>query len=105
MRKKQSVKKDNGGTKRLTITCFFKCEYAPYALSMTSKTNIAALLSNRELEIIRLITLEYNNQDIAKHLDISKRTVETHRKNIFKKTKVKSVVGLVVLALKNGLVP
>lgn len=71
---------------------------------MNPKTNIASILSNRELEIIRLITLEYNNNDIAEHLEISKRTVETHRKNIFKKTKVKSIVGLVVLALKNDLV-
>ncbi len=72
---------------------------------MKPKSNIASMLSNRELEIIQLITKEYNNQDIALHLDISKRTVETHRKNIFKKTKVKSIVGLVVLALKNDLVP
>jgi DNA-binding CsgD family transcriptional regulator len=72
---------------------------------MKPKANIAAILSNRELEIIRLITQEYSNQDIATHLDISKRTVETHRKNIFKKTKVKSIVGLVVLALKSNLVP
>lgn len=74
-------------------------------LSMKPKNNIASMLSDRELEIIQLITKEYNNQDIAAHLDISKRTVETHRKNIFKKTKVKSIVGLVVLALKNDLVP
>ncbi|MDQ8005020.1 MAG: LuxR C-terminal-related transcriptional regulator [Pedobacter sp.] len=71
---------------------------------MKPKTNLAALLSARELEIIRLITQEYSNEDIAAHLSISKRTVETHRKNIFKKTKVKSIVGLVVLAMKNNLV-
>lgn len=71
---------------------------------MKPKTNLAALLSARELEIIRLITQEYSNQDIATHLNISKRTVETHRKNIFKKAKVKSIVGLVVLAMKNNLV-
>lgn len=71
---------------------------------MKPKTNLPALLSARELEIIRLITQEYSNQDIAAHLNISKRTVETHRKNIFKKTNVKSIVGLVVLAMKNNLV-
>ncbi len=72
---------------------------------MKSKLNFAAVLSNREIEIIQLITQEYSNQDIAVKLDISKRTVETHRKNIFKKTKVKSIVGLVILAVKNNLVP
>ena len=65
------------------------------------KTNNAIdVLSKREVEIVRLITQEYSNEDIAVHLAISKRTVETHRKNIFKKTKVKSVVGLVMLAVR-----
>ncbi|RZL31244.1 MAG: response regulator transcription factor [Pedobacter sp.] len=72
---------------------------------MKSKINLAAILSHRELEIIKLITQELSNQEIATHLNISKRTVETHRKNIFKKTQVKSIVGLVVLACKNNLVP
>ena len=57
-------------------------------------------LSKREVEIVRLITQELSNNEIAERLQISKRTVETHRKNIFKKTKVKSVIGLVILAIK-----
>lgn len=69
-------------------------------------TNVKATdaLSKREVEIIKLITQELSNEEIASHLAISKRTVETHRKNIFKKTGVKSVVGLVMLAIKNKLV-
>ncbi len=61
-------------------------------------------LSKREVEIVRLITEELSNNDIAERLAISKRTVETHRKNIFKKTKVKSVIGLVLLAFKNKVI-
>jgi DNA-binding NarL/FixJ family response regulator len=61
-------------------------------------------LSKREIEVVRLITEELSNHDIAERLAISKRTVETHRKNIFKKTKVKSVIGLVILAFKNKVV-
>jgi DNA-binding CsgD family transcriptional regulator len=71
---------------------------------MKVKINPLFALSNRELEIIQLISQELNNDEIAKKLAISKRTVETHRKNIFKKTKVKSVVGLVMLAVKNNLI-
>jgi DNA-binding CsgD family transcriptional regulator len=71
---------------------------------MKDSQKLTSLLSKREIEIIQLITKEYNNQDIATHLSISKRTVETHRKNIFKKTKIKSVVGLVILAIQNNLV-
>lgn len=61
-------------------------------------------LSKREVEIVKLITQEFSNNDIAERLEISKRTVETHRKNIFRKTKVKSVIGLVVLALKSKVI-
>lgn len=60
-------------------------------------------LSKREIEIVRLITQELSNEEIAHQLEISKRTVETHRKNILRKTEVKGVVGLVILAFKNKL--
>jgi DNA-binding CsgD family transcriptional regulator len=70
----------------------------------TNAIRITDVLSKRELEITKLITLEYTNEEIASYLDISKRTVETHRKNIFKKTKVKSIVGLVILAFKSRLI-
>ncbi len=52
------------------------------------------LLSLREIEVIELIAKEYTNAKIAEALFISERTVETHRKNIFRKTDTKSVLGL-----------
>jgi two-component system nitrate/nitrite response regulator NarL len=54
-----------------------------------------ARLSSREIEIIELIAKEYSNAQIAETLFISERTVETHRKNIFRKTNTKSVLGLI----------
>ena len=51
-------------------------------------------LTQRELEIVKLIAAEKSNLQIAEILFISERTVETHRKNIFKKTNTKGVVGL-----------
>lgn len=61
-------------------------------------------LSYREIQVIDLIVKEFNNEEIAVELRISKRTVESHRKNIFRKTKVKSLIGLVLLAIRNNLV-
>ncbi len=49
----------------------------------------------REKEIIQLILDEKPSSVIAKELGISERTVETHRKNIYSKSGVTSVVGLV----------
>lgn len=61
-------------------------------------------LTDREKEIIRLIEKEYNNKQIAEALFISERTVETHRKNIFRKTNTNSVIGLVKYAYEHKLI-
>jgi len=72
--------------------------------SMRRKQNEDAHLTDREVEIIRLIEKEYNNRQIAETLFISERTVETHRKNIFRKTNTNSVIGLVKYAYEHKLV-
>ena len=56
------------------------------------------LLTDREMDILRLIEQEYSNKRIAEALFISERTVETHRKNIFRKTQTDSVLGLIKFA-------
>jgi DNA-binding NarL/FixJ family response regulator len=60
-------------------------------------------LTPREIEIVKLIAKEYSNLQIAEALFISERTVETHRKNIFRKTNTKSVVGLIKYAIEKKL--
>lgn len=64
----------------------------------------AEYLTNRELEIIRLISNEQTNRQIASQLSISERTVETHRKNIFRKTGTNNMVGLLKYAYANHLI-
>lgn len=61
-------------------------------------------LTERELEILKLITKEFSNKKIADELHISERTVETHRKNIFRKTGTSSLVGLIKYAYANKIV-
>lgn len=63
-----------------------------------------AKLTPRETEILKLIAQEFTTQQIAEKLYISERTVETHRKNIFSKTKAKSVIGLSKYAIQHGIV-
>jgi len=55
-------------------------------------------LTDREIEIIRMIEKEMTTKDIAEKLFISERTVETHRKNILHKTNTQTVVGLLKYA-------
>ena len=57
-------------------------------------------LTSREKEIINEILKEKSNSEIGEILQISKRTVETHRKNIMLKLNVKNSIGIAVKALK-----
>jgi len=61
------------------------------------------VLTTREEEILKLITKEFSSRQIAEILFISERTVETHRKNILKKTGATNLVGLIKYAYANKL--
>ena len=61
-------------------------------------------MSAREIEVLKLVAKEYSNEQIAEKLFISERTVEAHRRNIFIKTKTKSIVGLMKYAIGKGLI-
>jgi DNA-binding NarL/FixJ family response regulator len=61
-------------------------------------------LTERELEILKLVSQEYSNAQIADTLFISERTVETHRKNMLRKTGNKTVVGLIKYAIERHLI-
>ena len=61
-------------------------------------------LTSRETEILGLILNEYTSKEIGEQLQISMRTVETHRKNILKKTGAKNLVALVKYGLQQNLV-
>ncbi len=72
--------------------------------SEKKKNSEEVRLTLREIEIIRLIEKEYSNKQIADSLFISERTVETHRKNIFRKTKTASLIGLIKYAYEQKLI-
>ncbi|MFN8282142.1 MAG: response regulator transcription factor [Chitinophagales bacterium] len=65
---------------------------------------LAAQITQRELEILQLIALGLTSQDIATKLFISKNTVETHRKNMLAKLNVNNTAALLKIAYKKGLV-
>jgi two-component system nitrate/nitrite response regulator NarL len=61
-------------------------------------------LTDREIEIIRLIEKDMSTRNIADALFISERTVETHRKNILHKTNTQTVVGLLKYAYERKII-
>ncbi|RUT78332.1 response regulator transcription factor [Ancylomarina longa] len=64
----------------------------------------AVKLSNRELEVLKLICDGYSNAEIAEALFISQRTVDRHRSNLLSKTACKNSTSLVMYAVKNRIV-
>jgi DNA-binding NarL/FixJ family response regulator len=62
------------------------------------------LLTEREREVLRLVVKGLSTKDIASQLDISSRTVETHRANLMRKLNLKSVALLTQFAIREGLV-
>ncbi|MFN3405428.1 MAG: response regulator [Cytophagaceae bacterium] len=69
-----------------------------------SETEDDSVLTKREKGILRLIVNGKNNREIAEELDISIRTIETHRANMMKKLKVKNAIELVKVAMEEKLV-
>ena len=59
--------------------------------------------TDRELDVLKLILEEKTTSEIALQLQISKYTVEGHRKNLLQKTNSKNVVGLIKYSLNNNL--
>ncbi|MBE9030334.1 helix-turn-helix transcriptional regulator [filamentous cyanobacterium LEGE 11480] len=59
-------------------------------------------LSDRELQVIELVTAGMTNEQIAEKLEISKRTVDNHISNILTKTETQNRVALVRWALQWG---
>ena len=60
-------------------------------------------LSDREIEVLRLICEEYTNQEIGDKLFLSKRTVEGHRQRILEKIGARNTAGLVIYGICNDL--
>lgn len=72
-----------------------------YSLRDEDRTEVD--LSPRELEILNLIAEGYTNSEIADQIFTSKRTVETHRKNLIDKTGTKNTAALIKFAIVNGI--
>tara|TARA_B100000965_G_scaffold405443_1_gene439598 strand:- start:1648 stop:2313 length:666 start_codon:yes stop_codon:yes gene_type:complete len=60
-------------------------------------------LTEREVDVLKLIAEGFSNKEIGEKLFISHRTVDTHRTNLMKKLDAHNIAGLIKFAIKNGL--
>ncbi len=65
---------------------------------------LPGLFTSREREILALIAAGYSNTEIGDKLDISHRTVDTHRTNLMKKLDVHNIAGLIRYAFRHGII-
>jgi len=61
-------------------------------------------LTEREIEVLKLICEGLTTEETAKKLNISPKTVKTHRSNLLEKTACKNTPGLILFAIKNKIV-
>jgi len=61
-------------------------------------------LSEREIDVLRLLCQQKTAKEIGDLLFITQRTVEGHKNNLFTKTGVKNVAGLVIYAIQRGII-
>jgi len=72
----------------------------------TAKTEKASVLfSERELQVIKLLIQAKTSAEIAKDLNLGKRTVDTHRSNIMAKCNVKNTAGIIKYVYDNKILP
>ncbi len=87
---------------------FFSPEVARVALNQLvnngGKKESFGQLTDREREVLVLIAQGQSNKEIASHLGIGVRTIETHRERIMRRLDIHSVAGLTKFAIANGMV-
>ena len=80
-----------------------QCKLTQKSTQETDKSIKEISLTGREREILKLMIQEETNTDIALSLNISKRTVEAHKKNIILKSGATNTIGLVKIVIKSNL--
>lgn len=78
------------------------CNELKGKFSYTAFTKLS--LTEREVEILKLLCEDKSNKEIGIRLNIETRTVDFHRQNIYKKTNCKKPAGLALYAVKNGII-
>jgi DNA-binding NarL/FixJ family response regulator/signal transduction histidine kinase len=76
-------------------------EYARH--QAVNKGSVASILTPREREVLQLLAGGMNTKEIAMHIAVSTKTIETHRQHIMEKLKLRSVAELTKYAIREGL--
>jgi DNA-binding NarL/FixJ family response regulator len=70
----------------------------------TAKHSSVSKFTSREMDVLQYICLGMSNEEIARKLFISSKTVKSHRSNLLEKTNCKNTPGLILYAIKNEII-
>lgn len=92
----------NSHTRKEVLEIFQDFFFEPEPNDLEDINEDKALLSEREIDVLKTVASGYSNKEIADKLCISINTVITHRKNITEKLGIKTIAGLTVYAMMNN---
>ena len=99
---KKAIKKLNNGDEYFPKNVWNILKNVIQSGKKTSKKNDG--LTDREINVLKLFTQGLTYKEIGLKLNISPRTVETHKKNILSKLKIKSTAAMIKYAFQNNMV-
>jgi DNA-binding NarL/FixJ family response regulator len=83
---------------------FFTSSMTEMVLASAKKQGLKASVTQRESEILQLLAEGNCSKDIGAILDLSTKTVETHRSNLMRKLRLHSIVELILYAVRTGII-
>lgn len=88
---------------------YFETDMIKYILDKSKKDYSSHIknhheLSSREIEVLKLLSQQYSNKQIAGKLKISERTVEGHRRKMLSKTNSANIIGLILFAIREQII-
>ena len=84
---------------------YFSSGISDVLATLPTQPDAVSSLTTREINVLVLVAEGRSNKEVARELDISVRTVETHRKNLKRKLGINSVAGLTRYVIENDLKP
>lgn len=102
----KAIKQVSGGREYFSnevVLAMSKPEYAGSTSGHVQQSSLSPL-SEREVQVLKLIAQGFSNKEIGKEIHLSHKTVDNHRTNIMKKINVHNVAGLIRYALQNKIV-
>ena len=77
---------------------------SPAAKKILDDQKVTSEITPREIEVLQCIARGQSNNQMAQHLGISPKTIDSHRTSLMKKMSVHSTAALLVRAMKDGLI-